>query len=329
MEGSRTRLTDRHGRTIDYLRISLTDRCDLRCRYCLPRTHRAFVPTADWLRLDEIERLVRLVTAAGVRRVRLTGGEPLLRPGIVELAGRLRRLPDLEDLSLSTNATRLAALAGELRRAGVDRLNVSLDTLSPERFRAITGFDRLGRVLDGLMAAKAAGFTPIKLNMVPLAGDNDDEVDDMVAFCLDHGFVLRLIEVMPVGSAASAVTPADVGALRERLRSRFGLVDGLLPGGGPARYLRSRDGRFSVGFITPLSQHFCDTCNRLRLTADGALHLCLGREARVDLRGAMRSGASDAELMRLVADGVERKPWRHDFGQPALGTIRVMAATGG
>jgi cyclic pyranopterin phosphate synthase len=322
-------LRDRFGRTVDYLRLSLTDRCDLRCSYCLPSGFHDFAAPASWLTPAEVERVVAAFAALGVRRVRLTGGEPLTRREALEIAARIGRLPGIEDLSLTTNGTQLARHAGELRRAGVRRLNVSLDTLDRRRFAAITGRDALDHVLAGLDAAAAHGFGPTKINMVAMAGVNDDEAETMADYCRARGFVLRLIEPMPMGEGGRAVKPADLASIRARLRRRFDLVEALVPGGGPARYLRSADGRFTVGFITPLSQHFCASCNRVRLSAEGTLYLCLGQDDAVDLGGLLRAGAGREALMRAIEDAVARKPERHEFNSAPARIVRVMAKTGG
>jgi cyclic pyranopterin phosphate synthase len=269
------------------------------------------------------------MAAMGVRRLRLTGGEPLTRRGIVELAGRLAALPGVEDLSLSTNATQLARHAADLKAAGIARLNVSLDSLKPERVEKINGRAVLDKVLEGLEAAKAAGFAPIKINMVALAGENEDEIDAMVAFCMRHGFILRFIETMPMGDTGRRSGFLDLQPVKARLRTRFNLIDAHLPGGGPARYLSTADGSFSLGFITPLSQHFCETCNRVRLTVDGMLHLCLGQEDRLDLRSLLRGGADDAELEAALRRAVAMKPERHEFRETPGKIVRIMTKTGG
>ena len=322
-------LCDNHGRRIEYLRLSVTDRCDLRCTYCMPEGFKGYEEPANWLTFDEIERVAGVFAGLGVRRIRLTGGEPLLRGNLASLAGRLSALPGIADLSLSTNATRLAKYARVLRKAGISRLNVSLDTLRPARFAAITKRDVLASVLSGLMAAKEAGFGPIKINMVVMAGVNDDEIDAMVAFCIEHGFILRMIETMPVGETGRNAGFVALAPIRERLRSRFGLVDGVVPGGGPARYLVSPDRRFQVGFITPMSQHFCETCNRVRLSVDGTLYTCLGQNDKVDLRTLLRGGCSDAELAASLVEGVNRKPFKHEFEEDPAKVIRFMSSTGG
>lgn len=324
-----TALQDRFGRNIEYLRLSVTDRCDLRCSYCIPQGFHDFEPPEHWLTFDEIERVVAMFARLGVARIRLTGGEPLTRPHIAALAQRLRALPGVHDLSLSTNATLLSRYATELRNAGVSRLNVSLDSLDAPRLACITGRDCLAQILDGLAAAKQAGFAPIKINMVVLGGENEHEVENMVRFCMEHGFILRLIETMPMGGSGRSAGYVDLQAVRRRLQQRFGLVDGVVPGGGPARYLRSNDGSFSLGFITPISQHFCDTCNRVRLSADGVLYLCLGQEDKLELRPLLRGGISDGELDAVIREAVASKPERHEFKEQSHKIVRIMSQTGG
>lgn len=326
-----TRLTDSFHRIIEYVRVSVTDRCDLRCQYCLPDGYRDFQEPSEWLTFDEIERVLRAFAALGVRRVRLTGGEPLTRHGLPALAARLAAIPGVEDLSLSTNAVRLRRHADALYRAGVRRLNVSLDSLKPERFAAITGGGHLDKVLDGLNAAKAAGFAPIKLNMVALRGVNDDEFGNMVQFCLEHGFTLRLIETMPVGDTGRAATDRylDLQGVRRRLAEQFELLPAVMPGGGPARYVRVAGTDLRIGFITPMSQHFCETCNRVRLAADGTLYLCLGQDDKLVLRPLLRDGIDDAELQRAIRDAIRRKPERHEFREQPGKIVRFMARTGG
>ncbi len=322
-------LLDGCGRRIDYLRLSVTDRCDLRCAYCMPVGFKDFEEPAHWLDFDEIERLLTVFARLGLKRIRLTGGEPLLRRGLVGLVHRLAALPGIEDLSLSTNGTQLARHAASLKRAGVTRLNVSLDSLDRERIRAICRRDVLAQVLDGLEAARREGFSLIKINMVATATTTDTEIDAMVDYCMARRFVLRLIETMPVGETGRSVGHRTLGPVRERLRRRFGLVDGVVPGGGPARYLVAPDGGFQVGFITPISQHFCETCNRVRLSVDGALHLCLGREDKVDFLPLLRDGGSDADLEQALLEGLRRKPARHDFREQPQRVVRFMSMTGG
>ncbi|MCG2585949.1 GTP 3',8-cyclase MoaA [Massilia sp. TS11] len=323
-------LQDRFGRTIDYLRLSVTDRCDLRCTYCLPQGFRGFEEPDHWLRFDEIERLLGIFARLGTRRIRLTGGEPLLRKQLPQLAARIAALPGIEDLSLSTNGTQLARFAPELRAAGVSRLNVSLDSLDRDCVARITGSDCLDKVLGGLAAAKAAGFAPIKINMVAMRSVNDSQIDALAAFCIEQGFVLRLIEAMPIGATGQNTEWLDLGPIQQRLAARFGLLPQALElGGGPARYWVTPDGRASIGFITPMSQHFCATCNRVRLSVDGTLYLCLGQEQRYEFRPLLRGGASDAEIEAAIRAAIELKPQQHEFRSAPTKIVRFMAQTGG
>ncbi len=322
-------LIDPHNRHIEYLRVSVTDRCDLRCVYCMPEGFTDFEEPADWLTFDELERLLGAFARLGVSRIRFTGGEPLLRRNLPELAGRITRLPGIRDLSMSSNATQLEKHAVALKQAGVSRLNISLDSLDPERIKAINGRDAHRRIMAGIEAARAAGFDPIKINMVAMAGVNDDEIDDMVDFCIRNSFVLRLIETMPMGETGRNASYLDLQPVRERLKARFDLLDAQLPGGGPARYLRSADGRFSVGFITPISQHFCDSCNRVRLSVDGTLYLCLGQEHSFNFRPLLRANVSDAELEQAIHHAIGLKPQRHEFTEKPQQIVRFMSMTGG
>ncbi len=323
-----TALIDRFGRRIEYLRLSVTDRCDLRCAYCIPEGFNGFEEPDDWLNFDEVERLLGLFARLGLKRVRFTGGEPLLRRNVTELARRVAALPGVEDLSLSTNATQLDKHALALKAAGVTRLNVSLDSLRPERVERINGRPVLDKILTGLEAGRAAGFAPIKINMVAMQ-ENADEIDSIVAYCIEHGFILRLIEVMPMGDTARKMGYINLQPVKERLRQRFGLIDTVFPGGGPARYLSTPDRNFTVGFITPISQHFCETCNRVRLTVDGVLHLCLGQEERVEFRPLLRGGADDAEILATIRRAIDLKPERHEFREQPEKLIRFMNMTGG
>lgn len=323
-------LTDPFGRRIDYLRVSVTDRCDLRCGYCLPKGFKGFEEPEHWLTFEEIGRVVGAFMALGVRRLRLTGGEPLVRRDLPQLAERLSALPGLEDLSLSSNCTQMAALAAPLARAGVQRLNVSLDSLRPEVFREITGGD-LDRVLRGIAAAQAAGLSPIRVNTVVMRGVNDDEIEDILDYCAARGFTLRLIETMPMGATGQAAVSAfgDLGPIKRRLEQRFDLIPDLLPGGGPARYFRVAGTETRIGFITPLSQHFCATCNRVRLTVDGTLYLCLGQDNSYPLRELLRAGIDDAELIAHLRHAIALKPERHEFRERPGQVVRFMSITGG
>jgi cyclic pyranopterin phosphate synthase len=322
-------LIDPFGRRIEYVRLSVTDRCDLRCHYCLPQGFHDFTEPEEWLTLEEIERVIGAFARLGTHRVRITGGEPLTRRNLPELAGRLAALPGIEDLSLSTNASRLAKLAEPLRRAGIERINVSLDSLDPVRFRQITQ-GRLDKVVDGLMAAKAVGFHPIKINMVAMA-ENRDEIPAMVEFCIEYGFTLRLIETMPMGETGREALRqfVDLQVVRRELETRFDLVPTVMHGGGPARYVQVRGSKVKIGFITPISQHFCETCNRVRLTAEGTIHLCLGQEGRFELRPLLRAGISDADLEQAIRAAIRLKPERHEFREKPSQVVRFMAMTGG
>ena len=325
-----TRLTDPFGRSVEYIRLSVTDRCDLRCFYCLPGDYRDFSEPEEWLSFEEIERLIGAFVASGVRRVRITGGEPLVRKNLPELAGNLARIPGLLDLSLSTNAVGLGRQAEKLKSAGISRINASLDTLRTDRFKDITR-GNLNKVIDGLMAAKRAGFSPIKINMVIMKGINDDEVEDMIEFCIEHDFTLRFIETMPMGDTGrnAASYYLSLQDVKNRLAERYELIPGVMPGGGPARYVQVAGSQLRIGFITPISQHFCETCNRVRLAVDGTLYLCLGQEHKFEFRPLLRDGISDAELLDAVQYAITLKPERHEFNDKPQQVVRFMAKTGG
>ena len=323
-------LTDRFGRAIEYVRLSVTDRCDLRCFYCMPKGFSDFKEPEHWLTFDEIERVIGAFARLGTRRVRVTGGEPLVRKNLPQLTARLAALPGIEDLSLSTNATRLGKHAAELHAAGIRRINVSLDTLDAARFKDITQ-GKLDKVLTGLMAAKAAGFSPIKINMVVMKGINDDEVEAMVDFCIEHGFTLRFIETMPMGVTGRNATDhyVDLQTVKARLAKHYDLLPGVMPGGGPARYVQVAGTNLKIGFITPISQHFCETCNRVRLSVDGTLYMCLGQEHNLELRPLLRAGCSDAELETAIRTAIDLKPERHEFQEKPDQVVRFMSMTGG
>lgn len=324
-----SQLIDPFGRRIEYLRLSVTDRCNLRCQYCLPEQADHFVPPASWLNFAEIERLARRFVALGVRHLRLTGGEPLTRGRLSMLASQLAAIPGLADLSLSTNGVYLARQAVTLRQAGIHRLNISLDSLQETRISRIAGKPVLPEILAGIDAALAAGFSNIRINMVVMPGINDDEIDDMVQFCRARHMVLRLIEPMPIGDSGRSVPSFDLGKTRQHLMQKFDLTDAVLPGAGPARYLASADQQFFVGFITPMSQHFCASCNRVRLTADGLLQLCLGQDDHVDLRTLLRNGETDDVIDHAIVQAIARKPERHEFVEHPSRIVRFMSATGG
>ena len=330
-------LVDGHARRISYLRVSLTDRCNYRCTYCMPEAGIDVVPKAEVLTLEEIERVVAALCAIGVRRVRLTGGEPTVRNGLVDLVGRLARLP-LDDLALTTNGHVLREMARPLRAAGLRRLNISVDSLRPERFRAVTRWGDLARVLAGVEEAQAAGFSGTKLNVVALAGFNDDELPDLCRFAWARGIVPRFIEWMPM-SDGQLFAPGNflsAAAIRATLAEAFGalIADDAagLPGVGPARYLRVESGPPShrFGIISAVTEQFCDTCNRVRLSATGQLHTCLARDEELDLRAPLRAGASAADLVALVRDGAARKVRGHTFEMSGCGGPRKhMVSIGG
>ncbi len=323
-------LIDPFGRKIEYVRLSVTDRCDLRCFYCMPQGFKDFEEPEDWLTFAEIERVIRAFGELGVSRVRLTGGEPLVRKDIVELSQTLAGLPGIQDLSLSSNATRMDKYAADLRQAGVKRINVSLDSLRPEVFREITQ-GKLEKVINGLMAAKAAGFGPIKINMVMMKGLNDMEAEDMVEFCIEHDFTLRFIETMPMGDTGRNASNRYISlqTIEQRLGERYELIPGMMPGGGPARYVQVAGTELRIGFITPISQHFCETCNRVRLSVDGTLYMCLGQEERYPLRPLLRDGISDDELKQHIIRALALKPRDHDFNEKPEQLVRFMSMTGG
>ncbi|MGB5606894.1 MAG: radical SAM protein, partial [Gammaproteobacteria bacterium] len=255
---------------------------------------------------------------------------PLVRKNIPELAGKLARIPGLQDLSLSTNAVGLTRQAEALRSAGLSRINVSLDTLRAERFKQITK-GNLDKVIAGLMTAKESGFAPIKINMVVMKGVNDDEIGDMVDFCIEHDFTLRLIETMPMGDTGRSATSyyVDLQEVKTQLAERYELIPGVMPGGGPARYVQVAGTGLRIGFITPISQHFCETCNRVRLAVDGTLYLCLGQDHKFEFRPLLRAGISDAELLDAVEHAITLKPERHEFRERPQQIVRFMARTGG
>ena len=324
-----TQLLDPFRRRIDYVRISVTDRCDLRCSYCMPVGFKDYEEPKDWLTFDEIERVVKAFAALGVGSIRLTGGEPLLRKDLPSLVSRLSQVGGINDISLSTNATQLEKHASALKFAGLNRLNVSMDSMDPKRFSDICGRDALPQVLSGLQAAKDVELSPIKINAVFMHDTTDHEIDDLVDYCISNQFILRLIEVMPVGDTGRKVGSSNLQLTKFRLQSKFDLIESIERGPGAAKYLISADGKFKIGFITPMSQHFCETCNRVRLSVDGTLYLCLGQNDKYELRPLLRQGASQEELINAIKDAIKMKPERHDFNEAPDKIIRIMARTGG
>ncbi|HHL45474.1 MAG TPA: GTP 3',8-cyclase MoaA [Gammaproteobacteria bacterium] len=329
-------LIDSFGRRIDYLRVSVTDRCNYRCFYCIPSEGADTAARSDFLSYEELTRLIRLFSELGVSKVRFTGGEPLMRRDMVELVRQVAALPGIHDLSLSTNAHLLEQHALTLRESGVSRVNISLDTLDPVTFADITRGGELAVVLRGIDAALAAGMQPVKLNMVIMKGINDHEIEAMLDFAVGRGADLRFIETMPIGTAgrdgaASHYYPAS--KVLERVRKQCGedlvAVKGA-KGAGPANYYQIGAGPVRIGVISAMSRHFCEGCNRVRLTAKGELVLCLGQEDTVPLGMALRQGWSDAQLTRAILDAIARKPERHEFGEKEdVVRFRDMSTIGG
>jgi cyclic pyranopterin phosphate synthase len=329
-------MIDPFGRPISYLRVSVTDRCDFRCVYCMAE-HQAFLPKAELLTLEELERLCAVFIAKGVERIRVTGGEPLVRRNVMGLfAGLGARLGQggLKELTLTTNGSQLSRFATDLARAGVKRVNVSLDTLEPEKFRAITRWGELSKVLAGIDAAQAAGLR-VKINTVALKGVNEDEIADMLEWSHGRGMDMTLIEVMPMGEIDGDRVEQylPLSLVRARLTERYTLDESEYRSGGPARYARVRETGGRLGFITPLTHNFCESCNRVRLTCTGQLYMCLGQNDVADLRKPLRASPHDAPLAAAIDEAIARKPKGHDFiidrrhDRPAV--ARSMSLTGG
>ena len=329
-------MIDPFGRSVTYLRVSVTDRCDFRCTYCMAE-HMTFLPKRDLLSLEELDRVCAAFVAKGVRKLRITGGEPLVRKNIMWLFRALsRHLRDgtLDELTLTTNGSQLPRYAHELKDAGVRRINVSVDTLDPDKFKAITRWGNLDQVMAGIEAADKAGLA-IKLNAVALKGVNEDEIEDLVRFAHGRGFDLTLIETMPLGDIDGDRTDQylPLSIVRARLMDSFTLEDIPFRTGGPARYVRIGETGGRLGFITPMTHNFCESCNRVRLTCTGTLYMCLGQDDAADLRAALRASADDALLGRAIDEAISRKPKGHDFvidrrtRQPAVS--RHMSVTGG
>jgi cyclic pyranopterin phosphate synthase len=330
------RLIDPFGREISYLRVSVTDRCDFRCVYCMAEDM-TFLPKKDILSLEELDRLCSAFVARGVRKLRLTGGEPLVRRnimGLVESLSRHLASGALDELTLTTNGSQLARFATDLFRHGVRRVNVSLDTRDPDKFRAITRWGDLDKVVGGIAAAQAAGLA-VKLNMVALKDVNEHEITDMLEWCHGQGIDLTLIETMPLGDIDGDRTDQylPLSLVRARLAERYTLEDIPYKTGGPARYMRVKETGGRLGLITPLTHNFCESCNRVRLTCTGTLYMCLGQEDAADLRAPLRASESDETLQRAIDEAISRKPKGHDFvidrrnEKPAVS--RHMSVTGG
>ena len=332
-----TQLIDPFGRAVTYLRVSVTDRCDFRCVYCMSE-NMTFLPKAEILTLEELDRVASAFVRLGVRKLRLTGGEPLVRRNIMSLFRSLSRHLEsgvLDELTLTTNGSQLDRFAQELADLGVKRVNVSLDTRDPEKFAAITRWGKYDKVKGGLEAAKAAGLS-VKINTVALKGVNDGEFHDLVAWAGAEGFDLTFIEVMPlgeIGEGARLDQYMPLSMVRARIQERYTLEESDYRTGGPARYVRVKETGGRLGFITPMTHNFCEGCNRVRLTCTGTLYMCLGQEDAADLRGPVRASESDATLEAAIHEAIARKPKGHDFiidrnhNIPAVG--RHMSVTGG
>lgn len=326
-------LIDSFGRRVDYLRLSVTDRCDFRCTYCMAEDM-TFLPRSDVLSLEEIERVARIFVGLGVRKLRVTGGEPLIRRGVDQLFKALGHLPDLRELALTTNGSQLAGRAQALRDLGVDNVNISLDTLDPDKFTAITRIGKLPSVLAGIEAAVDTGFSRIRLNAVILRGQNDDEIIQLTDYALSLGINIAFIEEMPLGQVNAAGKPlafVSSDEIYDRLANHFALTpEEPTQQAGPARYWGIRGTSTRIGLISPHSHNFCSSCNRLRVTAEGRLLLCLGNDHSISLRDYLRAGDSDEQLAERIRSALHDKPEQHVFDQPDKPQIlRFMNASGG
>jgi GTP 3',8-cyclase len=333
-------MEDRFGHHISYLRVSITDRCNERCLYCMPQELQEWLPRAEVLNYDEITRLVRIAAELGVRKLRVTGGEPLVRQDVLKLFRQLGELPGIKDIGVSTNGSLLAkptetgeTVAQSLVRCGVRTANISLDTLAPELYRAITGRDFLRRTLDGIAAAKAAGFAQVKLNVVLMRGRNEEELPDLVRFAGKENLLVRFIELMPV-TLTDVLTDKNflpIAEAKRRLEEEFGplIPEPEFRTNGPASYFFFEESKQRIGFIGAMTNlHFCESCNKLRLTCDGKLRPCLGSHLEFDIKTPMRQGASDEELRRFFCDVVDRKPEQHDFRNNYVPGRRMVAIGG-
>ena len=324
-----TGLSDSFQRPINYLRVSVTDRCNLRCIYCMPRQGVVLSPRSEILSYEEIQTIAQAAATLGINKLRLTGGEPLVRAQLPHLVHMLSQIEGIDELSLTTNGVHLKQYAAPLKQAGLKRVNVSLDTLKRERFKEITGSDKLSHVLAGIEAAHKAGLEPVKINMVVMRGINDDETLDFARLSRDQGWHVRFIELMPFGQASS-LHFVPVAEIEQTLLS-LGPVEpcSFSPGNGPAKYFRFPQAPGTMGFISPLSEHFCFNCNRMRLTVDGRLRPCLLSDEEVDLRESLRQGASPEEVSQLIRQAVAAKPERHHLAEGVLPKGRPMRQMGG
>ncbi|HWV24556.1 MAG TPA: GTP 3',8-cyclase MoaA [Thermomicrobiales bacterium] len=325
-------IRDAYGRTMNYLRISLTDRCNFRCLYCMPEVGMKFQPRDELLTDEELIRLVGLFAETGVTKLRLTGGEPTIRPHLVDLVREMKSFPNIRELSMTTNALLLSRNAAALKEAGLDRINVSLDTLDPVRFKFMTRGGRLDMVWAGVEEADRVGLTPIKLNSVVLKGHNDHDVLKMAELTLERDWQVRFLEIMPMEGVGMVYDEHLVTSkeTQDALEKHFGPLEELEGNpSDPAKLWRIPGAKGTIGFISPMSEPFCDTCNRVRLTADGQLRLCLLHGDEVNLRDRMRDGESDEALMETIRKGVWHKPWGHDIFERDIDTVRGMSQIGG
>ncbi len=326
-------LTDSYHRRINYLRISVTDRCNLRCVYCMPSEGIRLLEHADILSFEEIVRVAAAAVRLGIRRIRITGGEPLVRKGVVSLAGNLVQLPGVEDVSLTTNGLLLADYAAPLRAAGMRRINISLDSLDAEKYRRITRGGDIQRVLEGISEARRQGFAPIKINVVAMRGVNDDELVAFARLTVERPVDIRFIEFMPVGTSTGwerdrFIASSEIRDMISRIGALHPVDDRAVS--GPAEMYRFDGAAGRLGFISPLSNHFCDTCNRMRLTADGKLRTCLFSDHETDLKPHVRGGSGDGALEQVIAEAIRTKPKGHDLSEPTFETCRrAMSAIGG
>ena len=325
-------MKDSFGREIHYLRVSLTDRCNFRCVYCMPARGNFYAPLPHLLTDAELIRLIRILSTIGFDRIRLTGGEPTIRPNLVNIVQGIAEIPGIKEIAMTTNAVKLEQIAEPLARVGLKRVNISVDTLDAERFHKMTRFGQLEQVWRGIMAAERAGLKPIKLNSVVVRGYNEDDIVDLARLTLEHEWDMRFIEVMPLGAIADfqmeSVVP--VAEMRLRIETALGKLEPLdWDGHNPARPHRLRGGLGTIGFISSVTEPFCAGCDRMRLNADGRLRLCLLRDNEVDLLAPLRAGASDDDLRELMQGGVWNKPWGHGLAENVIAETRIMSQIGG
>ena len=324
--------TDSYQRKIDYLRISITDRCNLRCTYCMPAGIAAKLDHADVLRYEEIVRLARIITGMGISRIRITGGEPLVRRGVIHLCEEIASIEGVSSLSVTTNGVLLPDFAQGLYGAGIKRINISLDTLKRAKYESITGKDCFGQVWAGIRAAQSVGFSPVKLNAVIIRGVNDDEIEDLGRLTLEYPYHVRFIEFMPFGPADESGKFVPAAEIIEKLGRVAPLLKAdAVHGNGPALHYRFTDAPGKIGIISPVSGHFCPTCNRLRITADGKLRTCLFASEETDLRGPLRQGGTDRDIREIITAAIARKPEKHELDSTVFRKCisRPMFAIGG